>query len=186
MEEKKYKSPNICELKKKIIERDGSYCSCCGRELDINSCTLEHIIPIAYGGASAEENCIILCRECNAKSARIKGYQFESYIKELIEKHPMYHNIHSNVPLKGTKVNVDIICEKNTNNGYEKYIIEVKSIPSFTRDRIFDVINYLTMCKEEFVDAKAVLAFPGEMSEQYHNLLREHDIIVWDKNYMYP
>lgn len=185
MEEKNYKRTNPRELKKKLIVRDGSCCARCGRELDFDSCTIEHIIPLAYGGESTEENCVILCRECNAKASGIKGYQFESYIKELIEKHPMYQNVCTNVPLKGTKVQVDIICEKKTNKGYEKYIIEVKSIPSFTRDRIFDVINYLAMCKEEFADAKAVLAFPGEISEQYHNLLSKNNIIVWDKNYLY-
>lgn len=185
MEEKNYKRANPRELKKKLIERDGSRCAYCGRVLDFDSCTIEHIIPVSYGGESTEENCIILCRECNAKAAGIKGYQFERYIKELIENHPLYHNVCVNVPLKGAKAHVDIICEKKANNEYEKYIIEVKSISSFTRARIFDVINYLTICKEENADAKAVLAFPGEISEEYHELLREHDIIVWDKNYLH-
>ena len=185
MEEKKSKRPNPNELKKKLIERDGSHCVYCGREVDFDSCIIEHIVPVALGGKFTEENCVIACKNCNTKMARIKGYQFEFYIKELIENHPMYRNVRTNVPLKWAKAYIDLICEKKTNKGYETYIIEIKSFSSFTRDRILDVINHLTKCKEENVEAKAVLAFPGEMSEQYHKLLSEHDIIIWDKNYLY-
>ena len=185
MEEKNYKRPNPRELKKKLIERDGSRCARCGRELDFDSCTIEHIVPLAYGGETTEDNCIILCRECNAKAVEIRGYQFESYIKGLIEKHPSYKNIRSNVPMMGTKAHMDIVCEKKTNSGYEKYIIDVRAVPSFTRDRIIDVINYLTECRNQIANAKPVLAFLGEMSERYYELLREQDIIVWDKNYLY-
>lgn len=168
-----------------MIERDGSRCAYCGRELDFDSCTIEHVVPLACGGTSTMDNCIISCRECNIKAAGIKGYQFEQYIRDLIEKNPSYKNVRANVPLMGAKSNIDIICEKKTDVGNEKYIIEVKSVPSFTRGRIVDVINHLNECREQVVDAKPVLAFPGEISEQYHELLRDQDVLVWDKNYLY-
>ena len=185
MEEKNYKRPNPRELKKKLIERDGSRCAYCGRELDFDSCTIEHVVPLACGGTSTMDNCIISCRECNIKAAGIKGYQFEQYVRELIEKHPSYKNVRANVPLMGAKSNIDIVCEKKTDIGYEKYIIEVKSVPSFTRGRIVDVINHLNECREQVADAKPVLAFPGEISEQYHELLRDKGVLVWDKYYLY-
>ena len=145
MEEKNYKRPNSRELKKKLIERDGSRCAYCGRELDFDSCTIEHVVPLACGGTSTMDNCIILCCECNIRAAGIKGYQFEQYVRELLEKHPSYQNVRANVPLMGAKSNIDIICEKKTDIGYEKYIIEVKSVSSFTRGRIVDVINHPTI-----------------------------------------
>lgn len=185
MEEKNYKRPNPRELKKKLIERDGSRCARCGRELDPDSCTIEHIVPLAYGGESTEDNCIILCRACNTKEVGIKEAQLESYIVDLLKRHPLYQNIQVNVPLASNKARIDIICEKKTPLGIETYIIEIKSVYSFTRDRIIHTIEQLKMYKECVNNATPALVFPGELPTHYHELLREQGIVVWDKNYLH-
>lgn len=49
-----------------LLETADYKCQSCGKELDINSVQLNHIIPMAKGGDSSIENMEILCRSCNA------------------------------------------------------------------------------------------------------------------------
>ena len=48
--------------RKRILERDGNACVYCGAAEDL---TLDHIIPKARGGTSADRNLQTLCRPCN-------------------------------------------------------------------------------------------------------------------------
>ena len=80
----------------KLLERDGNICAVCGKTLDIHNCVIDHIYPRSLGGGDNFENLELLCMECNtAKSAsdQIFEYQFESFIKELLERHPKYSNV---------------------------------------------------------------------------------------------
>lgn len=54
-----------------VILRDASTCYLCGKVLALAEVTLDHVIPIARGGAHAEWNLRVACRPCNAsKGAR--------------------------------------------------------------------------------------------------------------------
>ena len=49
-----------------VIERDGLRCVQCGSAAELQ---LDHILPVALGGATSVENLQVLCRDCNrAKS----------------------------------------------------------------------------------------------------------------------
>jgi hypothetical protein len=50
-----------------IVERDRSTCYLCGRELGATEITLDHVIPLARGGAHTEENLRVACRSCNSR-----------------------------------------------------------------------------------------------------------------------
>lgn len=50
-------------LRAKIIDRDGLVCQYCQAELE--SCVIDHIIPVSRGGDNSEENLTVCCRECN-------------------------------------------------------------------------------------------------------------------------
>ncbi len=55
-----------------IFIRDGYVCAYCGKELDIKTASLDHIIPISKGGAHTPENCTTSCLRCNlSKAAKI-------------------------------------------------------------------------------------------------------------------
>lgn len=50
-----------------IIMRDGSRCYLCGSDLPRQAITLDHVIPLARGGAHAEDNLRVACRPCNSR-----------------------------------------------------------------------------------------------------------------------
>jgi HNH endonuclease len=54
-----------------LLEAKGYICEYCGRELDINSVQLHHIIPKAKGGDYSIENIKLLCQRCNVKNKNI-------------------------------------------------------------------------------------------------------------------
>ena len=48
---------------KKIYERYKNTCVYCGATEDL---TLDHVVPLARGGAHSEENLAVACRACNS------------------------------------------------------------------------------------------------------------------------
>jgi len=62
--------------KKKIFERDGGICLCCG---STNNLTLDHVIPKSLGGINKAKNLQTLCFWCNTlKGSRIINYRKNS------------------------------------------------------------------------------------------------------------
>lgn len=52
------------EVRRAVFERDGGRCVGCGARFDLQ---YDHVIPLAFGGASTLENLQILCAGCNAR-----------------------------------------------------------------------------------------------------------------------
>jgi 5-methylcytosine-specific restriction endonuclease McrA len=52
------------ELRRAVFERDGGRCVECGARFDLQ---YDHVIPVAFGGASTLENLQILCAPCNGR-----------------------------------------------------------------------------------------------------------------------
>ena len=48
-----------------IIERDGSTCYLCCKQVPSSEIELDHLIPVAQGGTSEPENVAVTCRSCN-------------------------------------------------------------------------------------------------------------------------
>ena len=72
-------------LRYKIYGRDNFTCQYCFRQLPktlinsksckyINKKTIEHIVPVLYGGTNEEDNLILVCAPCNTKRAAIVIY----------------------------------------------------------------------------------------------------------------
>ena len=62
------------ETRRKAWERDGGVCQsplqppiCCGKlnELSLETCHVDHIIPLSLGGSNALSNQRVLCRACH-------------------------------------------------------------------------------------------------------------------------
>lgn len=59
--------------RERILERDGHRCLACGSDGDLH---IDHVVPLAVGGAHAEENFQTLCGPCNmAKAATAVDYR---------------------------------------------------------------------------------------------------------------
>ena len=52
-------------IKRRVYERQNGKCAICGDAFDIARVDADHITPWAEGGKTIEENCQILCRNCN-------------------------------------------------------------------------------------------------------------------------
>ncbi len=54
-------------IKQKVYERQGGQCKMCFETFDIEKMEADHITPWSEGGKTIEENCQILCKECNRR-----------------------------------------------------------------------------------------------------------------------
>lgn len=51
--------------KSNLLIRDDYECGFCGCSLDLDSATIDHVVPQSKGGETSWENCIIACKACN-------------------------------------------------------------------------------------------------------------------------
>ena len=59
-------------------------CYHCGQKFSKELLTMDHLVPIARGGKSTKNNCVVCCKDCNSK----KGHQMgvEQTIEEMRAK----------------------------------------------------------------------------------------------------
>ena len=50
-----------------LIDRDGAKCAACGRPVDYNRLTMDHIYPRSKGGCDCRANLQLLCQPCNVR-----------------------------------------------------------------------------------------------------------------------
>lgn len=55
------------EIKKKVYAKQNHKCNICGEEFEYSQMHGDHITPWSKGGKTTEENCQMLCRDCNLK-----------------------------------------------------------------------------------------------------------------------
>jgi 5-methylcytosine-specific restriction endonuclease McrA len=57
------------EIRRAVWDRDGGRCAVCGSTFELQ---FDHVIPVALGGATSEQNLQVLCGACNrAKGAAL-------------------------------------------------------------------------------------------------------------------
>ena len=169
----------------KLLERDGNTCAVCGRTLDIHNCVIDHIYPRSLGGGDDFENLELLCVECNiakATSGQILEYQFESFVKELLESHPKYSNIR--VEHKTPIGRVDIAFDASKDAKKHFVFAEIKVHTAFTNELINAIIHRLALFKSEYPYGKAVFIFPGELADEYTATLLDAGISIWDSKFL--
>ncbi len=54
------------KIKQDILKKFGGICICCGED-DADQLTIDHVIPVVYGGTNDICNFSLLCRSCNSK-----------------------------------------------------------------------------------------------------------------------
>ena len=169
----------------KLLERNGNTCAVCGRTLDIHNCVIDHIYPRSLGGGDNFENLELLCMECNtakAASDQIFEYQFESFIKELLERNPKYSNVR--VEHKTPVGIVDIAFDSSVDAKKQFMFAEIKVYTAFTNERIYAIIHRLALFKSEYPYGKAAFIFPGELADEYTAALMDAGIFIWDSKFL--
>lgn len=77
------------DTKKKILEKNNNKCELCGYKGSdlINKLEFDHWIPFNKGGSNLENNCVLLCRNCNVKKKNNNPLILVKIIlKNIIEK----------------------------------------------------------------------------------------------------
>lgn len=53
------------ETRERVLKKSKCKCAKCGKELNITTMTIDHIIPLSKGGTNKEYNLIAMCKKCN-------------------------------------------------------------------------------------------------------------------------
>lgn len=73
-----------------VLSRDGNECFYCGKPMENNDMTLEHVLSIVQGGQDRLENIVLAHKDCNEKAGRLpviekvklrdqmRGYQWKT------------------------------------------------------------------------------------------------------------
>lgn len=82
------------DVQQRVWVRDGLACVYCGRKMGEILLTIDHFVPLEFGGLNDETNYVTACRKCNKNKGmlmpeefcRIKGFNFKAIV-EALEKH---------------------------------------------------------------------------------------------------
>ena len=168
------------------IEKNGNRCPICGLPLDPKSCTIDHIIPRALGGGDEIGNLQLLCGHCNCVKADkpFLGYQFEEYVKRLLNANGKYSVVTKHISIDGKIIDSDIVFERETDHGKELFAAEVSVVSSFTEKKVSQIIKRLLDYKEILPSVNTVLITPSELSKKYIEQINNSGIILWDKEFL--
>ena len=56
-------------MKQRVYERQQGICPLCGKHFEIEQMEADHITPWSQGGHTTEDNCQMLCRDCNRRKS---------------------------------------------------------------------------------------------------------------------
>lgn len=178
---------NRKEIINTLLQRDGEYCSICGQPFGVVGMTVDCIVPKSKGGDYSIDNLQLLCPSCNAMKGSqrgvLLGYQFEEYIKQLLDEHPSFDLEPNLAALEGAP-QVDIVAKRRKEGRLQLVVCELRTSTSYTFDRIRAIIERLNLIKQYVPDSIAAFVFPGELPENYMVELQRAGIEIWDKKYL--
>lgn len=103
------KSIRLKKIKQKVIERDGLICCFCNKVLNLNTVTMEHIVPESLRGTFNKTNLTVSCEHCNSARGNqnffdfCKNYNFSNQKLEKYKK--LYFN---NLKIKVLNIAKDV------------------------------------------------------------------------------
>ena len=169
-----------------LFEKRNCKCIVCGQRLTPSTAVVEHIYPKTVGGNDDISNLQLVCVECNAKigNKAFLGYEFEAYIRQLLEAHPSYDLVEDYKSLGNWKSIPDVICVHKNTHGKDTIIAEIKIASSFTEIRIKNIIACLKEHHQIKPDARLAFITPGDIPKKYRDLFAANGIELWDKTYL--
>ncbi len=95
-------------ISRSLIERDGLVCHLCGAILNKSTITLDHLIPISFGGPRWDKHNIKLsCKECNNNRNNLPI----DYYKMLSFYHKINPNLEVKITIKNKLVRVSTLAD---------------------------------------------------------------------------
>jgi len=175
---------NRQELYKQLVDLYGEKCYICGRS-DV-LLEIEDLIPQSASKTSQLSNFRLICGEDKVRKSNkiFREVEYVQYLNDIILKNNNFRNTEIEVALNETKYRADLITQRKAGNKWEKVLIEVKVIPTFTELRLREIIEQLKLFKKYSKDHKIALAFPGILTNKDNELLQKDGIEVWDINYI--
>jgi hypothetical protein len=177
------------KIKVKIYEEQNGKCFFCERKFPIDLLTFDHLVPRSLNGDDSIDNIVLSCRECNVYRANKMPFQeieLIYFLRKILDNHPDFKNLkEEDSPLDGINYRADIIAEQNIDGKWKKILIEVKSTPTFTSERLENIINRLNAYKAHLKDdEKLIFAFPGILPQADNDLFKKSSIEIWDRNFI--
>ena len=68
-----------------VYNKYDGHCAYCGRKIEFDDMTIDHIVPSSKGGANTLENTIPSCQLCNNQKADRSIEEFRSFIENITE-----------------------------------------------------------------------------------------------------
>lgn len=120
----------------------------------------------------------------DTRSQSFSEVELVHFIAQLLQKSESFRELKIEAALSNSGYRADLIINRKKNKTWEKLLIEVKSIPTFTEIRLRDIIEQLKAYKKYVNDATLVFLFPGILSEKDNAFINNNGIEVWDINYI--
>ncbi|MFC0778862.1 HNH endonuclease [Flavobacterium sp. HJSW_4] len=168
----------------KLVELYGEQCYICGRN-DV-PLFIEHLIPQSVGGLSNLSNLRLICAADNtAKSNKhFRETELVNFLLELTIGSRTFRNSKAEILMPDSQLRGDISTERKKGKYWEELLIEVKTMPTFTEQRLKDIIIQLKLYQSKKPNAKIVFAFPGVLPEQDNEAIQKENIEIWDIPYI--
>ncbi len=101
-----------------------------------------------------------------------------------MELHPNYAEADQQIDFRTGKTLPDIVFYRHTDAGEELIAAEVKVAHSYTEHRVDQYIQQLKQYQEAAPNAKLALITPGELPQNYTELIRKNNIELWDRSFL--
>lgn len=173
-------------LRQRLLDKYNHSCVSCGVKNEDIPLELAHLIPIASGGETIEENLTVLCPNCHQTFDREpREQEFVSFLAELLKQHPDFNDILQE-PLLGneTRYRADLLVQRQSRTITEKLLIECKTHRVLTSAHIHKVILQLEKYRDAYGDCRLILAVPATLRPRDIYDLRLASIELWDLNYI--
>ncbi|HSZ25792.1 MAG TPA: hypothetical protein VK766_08750 [Cytophagaceae bacterium] len=120
----------------------------------------------------------------DTRNQLFREVELVQFISELIRKNENFKNAIVEPVLENSRYRADLIVERKKKNIWEKLLIEVKVIPTFTEIRLREVIEQLKVYGKYAKGYRLVFAFPGILSDKDNADIQSNGIEIWDINYI--
>jgi hypothetical protein len=120
----------------------------------------------------------------DSRNHLFREVEFVQFLSELIRKNKKFRSLSVEAALEDSRYRADLLVERKSELTWEKLLIEVKVIPTFTETRLKEIIEQLKAYQNHAKDYNIVFAFPGILSQKDNAVIEGNGIEIWDINYI--
>ena len=147
-------------------------CHYCGKNLEENELTIDHIVPYSRGGKTVKENLVIACHECNISKSDMNEDEYIEYLKtkdDLISKDKTIRKIKLMMD-SNTEIENDYILthSQQVKKGQEKV-----EILNCIKNIVFNASEGYMLCRE----LKDCMIEIGNLRKRVNGLLKLKEAI---------